>query len=237
MKTISRASCVHCCSVQQGMPDTKGDSLGVLVIQSVADPINSTIAEARRRFKAYQAGDRKAVHQSLRLAIFSIVVREGGESGYQAIRDEYMSTTSIDGKETCLIALGKVQSTSLVNDFLDFQFSENVAIQDLHTGSISLAANSKVRNDFWRYVKEHWTRVHNKLSANSVVTDRYLKTTLSKFASHDVERDIALFFKDKDTKGYDRGLVQVSDTVKANAYYKERDEQQVYEWLKTHGYA
>ncbi|KAL2041709.1 hypothetical protein N7G274_005493 [Stereocaulon virgatum] len=197
----------------------------------------STIAEAQRRFKAYQSGDRKAVHPSLRLAVFSVVVREGGESGYKAIRDEYMSTTSIDGKETCLIALGKVQSTSLTNEFLDFQFSDKVAIQDLHTGSISLAANSKVRNDFWKYVKEHWTRVYNKLSANSVVTDRYLKTTLSKFASHDVEQDIASFFKDKDTKGYDRGLVQVSDTVKANACYRERDEQQVYEWLKTHGYA
>ncbi|KAK3169927.1 hypothetical protein OEA41_009311 [Lepraria neglecta] len=196
-----------------------------------------TIAEAQRRFKAYQSGDRKAVHPSLRLAVFSIVVREGGESGYKAIRDEYMSTTSIDGKETCLIALGKVQSTSLVNDFLDFQFSDKVAIQDLHTGSISLAANSKVRNDLWKYVKENWSAVHKKLSANSVITDRYLKTTLSKFASHEVEQNIAAFFKDKDTKGYDRGLVQVSDTVSANANYKQRDEQQVQEWLKAHGYA
>ena len=165
------------------------------------------------------------------------MVREGGESGYKAIRDEYMSTTSIDGKETCLIALGKVQSTSLVNDFLDFQFSDKVAIQDLHTGSVSLAANSKVRNDLWKYIKENWSAVHKKLSTNSVVTDRYLKTTLSKFASHEVEQNIAAFFKDKDTKGYDRGLVQVSDTVSANANYKQRDEQQVQEWLKAHGYA
>lgn len=40
-----------------------------------------------------------------------------------------------------------------------------------------------------------------------------------------------------DTKGYDRGLVQVSDTVKANANYKERDQELVLEWLKVHGYA
>ena len=165
------------------------------------------------------------------------MVREGGESGYKAIRDEYMSTTSIDGKETCLFALGNVQSTSLVNDFLDFQFSDKVAIQDLHTGSASLAANSKVRNDLWKYVKEHWSAVHKKLSVNSVVTDRYLKMTLSKFASHEVEQDIAAFFKDKDTKGFDRGLSQVSDTVSANASYKQRDELQVQEWLKAHGYA
>ena len=70
-----------------------------------------------------------------------------------------------------------------------------------------------------------------------MVIDRYFKSCLSKFASHEVERDIAVFFKDKDTKAYDRGLVQVSDTVKANANYKERDEALVLEWLQAHDYA
>lgn len=172
----------------------------------------------------------------MRLAVFQIAIREDGEPAYKAVQDEYMNTTSIDGKETCLLAMGKVQTTSLANDFLNFQFSDKVAIQDMHTGSISLAANSKVRSVLWTYIKEHWDTVHKKLSGNSVVIDRYLKTTLSKFASHEVERDIASFFADKDTKGYDRGLVQVSDTVKANASYKDRDEATVLEWLKAKNY-
>lgn len=164
------------------------------------------------------------------------MVREGGKSAYEAILSEYTSTTSIDGKETCLLALGKVQTTDLVKSFLDFQFSEKVALQDIHTGSVSLAANSKVRNALWQYIKEDWDTVSKKLSASPVVMDRYLKMCLSKFASHEVEQDIAVFFKDKDTKGYDRGLVQVSDNVQANANYKERDEALVLEWLKAHDY-
>lgn len=169
--------------------------------------------------------------------MFSIVVREGGEPAYKAVQEEYLTTTSIDGKETCLMALGNVQTADLVNNFLDFQFSDQVAIQDVHTGSVSLAVNSKVRNELWKYIKDNWTKVQKKLSANVVTTDRYFKTTLSRFASHEIEKDIAAFFKDKDTKGYDRGLVQVSDTVRANASYKERDEQLVLEWLEAHGYA
>lgn len=172
----------------------------------------------------------------MRLAVLQIAIREDGEPAYRAVQEEYLSTTSIDGKETCLLALGKVQTTTLADEFLDFQFSDKVAIQDMHTGSVSLAANSKVRNAFWEYIKKHWETVHEKLSGNPVVLDRYIKTTLSKFASHEVERDIAAFFKDKDTKGYDRGLVQVSDTVKANASYNERDEAIVLEWLKAHDY-
>ena len=78
--------------------------------------------------------------------------------------------------------------------------------------------------------------VRQKLGGNVVVMDRYLKTTLSKFASMEKEASITAFFKDKDTKGFDRGLVQVSDAVTANARYKERDEQLVEEWLKVHEY-
>lgn len=165
------------------------------------------------------------------------MVREGGKPAYEAILNEYTNTTSIDGKDTCLLALGKVQTTDLVTSFLDFQFSDQVALQDVHTGSVSLAANSKVRNVLWQYIKENWDAVSKKLSASSVVMDRYLKTCLSKFASHEIEKDIAAFFKDKDTKGYDRGLVQVSDSVKANANAKERDEALVLQWLKSYDYA
>lgn len=164
------------------------------------------------------------------------MVREGGKAAYETVLREYTSTTSIDGKETCLLALGKVQTTDLVKDFLEFQFSDKVALQDVHTGSVSLAANSKVRDALWQYIKQNWHKVNQKLSTSPVVMDRYLKTCLSKFASHEVEKDIATFFTDKDTKGYDRGLVQVSDTVQANANYKERDEALVLEWLKAHEY-
>lgn len=129
-----------------------------------------------------------------------------------------------------------MQTTELVNDFLNFQFSDAVKVQDVHSGSIALAANSKARDALWQYIKDHWDVVHNKLSGNSVVLDRYLKNSLQKFASHEKEEDISTFFQNKDTKGFDRGLVQVSDTVRGNANYKKRDEERVLEWLRAHDY-
>lgn len=196
-----------------------------------------TIEEAKKRFQRYVSGDREAVHPSLRLPVFRINVAEGGKEAYKAVQNEYLTTASIDGQEICLQALGRVQTTELVNDFMDFQFSDRVKVQDIHSGSIALAANPEARDTLWQYIKDHWDTVRGKLSGNFVVLDRYLKNSLQKFASHDKERDIASFFKDKDTKGFDRGLVQVSDTVRGNANYKERDEQLVLEWLQAHGYA
>lgn len=69
-----------------------------------------------------------------------------------------------------------------------------------------------------------------------VVLDRYVKTSLGRFASWEKEGDIRTFFGARDTKGFDRGVVQVLDTVRGNAGYRERDERLVEEWLGAHGY-
>lgn len=196
-----------------------------------------TIQEAQRQFQAYISGDRKAIHPSLRLAVFQINVTEGGKAAYDAVKKEYLNDSSVDGKEICLQSLGRVQTPDLVKEFLEFQFSDQVAPQDVHSGSIALATNAKARDVLWSWIKENWETVHEKLSGNMVVLDRYLKNCLQKFASHEKDQDIKDFFSKKDNTGYDRGLVQVSDTIRGNANYKERDEQLLLDWLRAYGYA
>jgi hypothetical protein len=65
----------------------------------------------------------------------------------------------------------------------------------------------------------------------------WVKMGLAQYSDFGIEQDIQNFFKDKDTKAYERSLVIVSDTIKGNAKYKQRDEQLALEWLKAHGYA
>ncbi|KZF20641.1 putative aminopeptidase [Xylona heveae TC161] len=198
----------------------------------------SVISEARRRFQLYSSGkDQAAVHPNLRLAVFRTIVTEGGAAEYEAVKEQYLKTTAIDGKEIALQAMGRVDTAELANNYLDFLFSDKVAVQDLHSGAASLGANSKARIHLWQYIKTQWDAIHPKLAANSVVIDRFLKMGLSKFASHEVGQDIAKFFEGKDNRGYDRTLGVISDTVRANANYKERDEKLVLEWLQAHGYA
>ncbi|KAI9795929.1 MAG: hypothetical protein M1833_006577 [Piccolia ochrophora] len=195
------------------------------------------ISEAQRRFKLYVSGeDKQAIHPNLRSAIFRIVIAEGGEAEYEAVKQEYLNTTSVDGKEISLQALGRVPTKDLAQGFLQFLFSGRVAMQDMHSGAVTLAANSKVRLDFWHYLKDNWNAVTGKLAGNSVVLDRFLKLSLTKFSSHEVQQDIAHFFEGKDNRGYDRTLGVIADTVRGNANYKERDQDLILEWLTAHGY-
>jgi hypothetical protein len=112
------------------------------------------VSEAKRRFDLWASGkDTNAIHTNLRSVIFSVNVSEGGHKEYDAVKEEYIRTDSVDGKEICLSALGRTKDASLVKDYLNFVFSDKVAIQDIHSGAVSLAANSKVRNLLWEYIK------------------------------------------------------------------------------------
>ncbi|PWY79542.1 aminopeptidase B [Aspergillus heteromorphus CBS 117.55] len=195
------------------------------------------IKEARRRFQLWESGyDKSAVHTNLRSVIFGIAISEGSHQEYSAVKQEYLKTDSVDGKEICLGALGRTKDANLVNDYLDFVFSDKVAIQDIHNGAVSLASNAQTRHLLWDYMKKNWASVESRLSTNNVVFERFVRMGLSKFADHDIAADIASFFQNKDTSAYDRALVIVADSIRTNAHYKERDEGRVLEWLQAHRY-
>jgi aminopeptidase N len=192
-----------------------------------------TVNESQKRFKDFINGDQKAIHPSLRGAVYKISVKYGGEEAYRAVQKEYLQTTSIDGKEIALHSLGSVQTPELALDYLTFAFGGKVATQDLHSVGGSLAANSKTRDTLWQYIQQEWPLIRSKLSGNMVVLERFLRVSLPKFATFEMEQEISKFFGE-DTAGYDRGLAVVSDTIKGNAQYRERDQAIVKEWLREH---
>ena len=132
--------------------------------------------------------------------------------------------------------MGRIQSPELLSDFLEFMFTE-VATQDVHTGAMALAANPKTRSGLWKYIQDNFEQLKERLAANMVVFDRFLRLSLTKFNDSETEREIADFFQGKDNRGYDRTLSIASDTILGRVSYKERDGKVILEWLKTHGYA
>ena len=182
-------------------------------------------------------GKSDALHPSLRSAIFRIVISANGEEEFGALQEQFGKTTSVDGKEIILQSLGQVANSELANKYLDFLFSPEVAVQDIHSGASTLAANPKTRRALWDYIRTNWDLiVYPKLSSNMVVLDRFLRITLTTFANDAVAGEIKDFFKSKDNTGYDRSLGVIQDSIKSNAAYRERDSEALREWLSAHGY-
>jgi aminopeptidase N len=209
-----------------------------LISQAGGSGDQEVISEAQKRFKAFMSGsDSSAVDPSLRLSVFRIAVKHGGTEAYEDVKKFYSTTTTVDGKEIALNALGSVTTPELARELLDFSFSPAVAVQDKHSPAIALAANTSQRDAVWDYVKTHWeNKVFPELSGNMVVLERWLKNGLQKYSSFDTEKEIGAFFEGKDCRGFDRGLSVVRDQIVGRAKYKERDLERLREWLKVHGY-
>lgn len=194
-----------------------------------------TVDEALRRFKVYTSGeDRSAIHPNLRLAVFRTAIAQGGQEEFDAVMKEYHSTTAVDGKELCLLALGRARKPEIIQQVLGLIISDKIKTQDKHTPAIALSQNHRARHALWEFIKANWDTIYAQLSGNMVVLDRFLKNSLNKFSSKEVMNDIEEFFKDKDNHGYDKGLVVIRDSIMGNANWVERDAKIVEEWLKEH---
>jgi aminopeptidase N len=163
-------------------------------------------------------------------------MRHGDTAEYEALKKEWHTTPSVDGKEIALRAMGRIQNTDLLPDYLKFIFTD-VATQDVHTGAMALAANPKTRALWWKYIQDNFESIYASLSNNLIILDRFVKVSLQKFNDREAEKEIKAFFEGRDNRGYDRTLGVVSDTILGRAAYKERDASAILEWLKTHGYA
>ncbi|KPI37465.1 Alanine/arginine aminopeptidase [Cyphellophora attinorum] len=197
----------------------------------------ATIAEGKKRFEAWKGGDEKAIHQNLRNVVFNMAVANGGKYEWNTVKDEYLKTKSVDGKEICLVALGRSKDKQLVGELLEFAMTDKVPPQDAHSAIVAVAANNENRLVGWEFTRDQWDRVSKKLGVSNIVLDRWIKMGFTSFADEAVAEDIANFFKDKDTTAFARSLVIISDSIAANAAYKNRDEAVLLEWLKANGYA
>jgi len=214
-----------------------GQSRKLLLAAAAGAGHESIIAEGKKKFSAWKAGDEKAIHQNLRGVVFNLAIAHGGQEEFEAVKAEFLRTTSVDGKEIAIQALGRSKNYDNALSLLEFVTSDSVPPQDAHSGIIAVAANTETRKAAWEFTKTNWPRVYKRLGGTSVVIDRWIKNGLVNYSDTAIRDDIAEFFKDKDTGSFSRSLVIISDTITGNANYKQRDEAQLLEWLKSHGYA
>lgn len=106
----------------------------------------------------------------------------------------------------------------------------------MHVLGSGLGVNRIARPLQWDFVKKNYDAVVSKLG-NPIVVDRFINVSLSRFNDEALIPEIDDFFKDKDTKSFDRTLGTVKDKIRGRAAYKKRDAATLKEWLGANGYA
>ena len=122
------------------------------------------VAEAYKRFKTYMSPSPEsptlsAIHPSLRRTVMRLACTHNSDEAYPLIVRHYLTTKSIDGRETCLLAMGRVQTVPLARQFFAFLLSPAVATQDVHSGATALAGNKlEIKTALWECIKEFWDK-------------------------------------------------------------------------------
>lgn len=151
---------------------------------------------------------------------------------YDSLYNIINTSKAVETRELVLTALGSVTNEELIQKSLSLILSPDIPIMDVQFVAISLSKNGSAKWAFWKYLKENYDQIYQRLNVNRVVFDRFVKFTLGHFASIKAHDEIKDFFKDKDIYGFERSLEQVLDAIKTNAAWVERDAISVENWLK-----
>ncbi|KAI2631762.1 peptidase family M1 [Xylaria nigripes] len=214
-----------------------------LLLHALANGHTTVTEKALSIFDAW-VSQGTSFNPNLRTVVYRAAIKVKPAEAVKALKREWYSGSSIDGKEVCLACLGHLRDPELIKkEILPFLFeisppapaSESVPSGDMHSLGSSLAANSVARSIQWDYMRENWDQLTTKM-ANPVVLDRFVKISLNKFVDNKYVTEIEQFFEGKDTSSFGRTLEQVKDTVRGRAAYYSRGATDLGEWLQANGY-
>ncbi|KAL7782094.1 peptidase family M1 domain-containing protein [Trichoderma afarasin] len=217
-----------------------------LLLAAGASGHPSISTEANRRFATYRTDPLSdPIPANLRAIVFRIAVETNPADAVPFVIEEWENTTTIDGKEICLTALGHTKDLKLVeSDVLPMLFeapsnstrAKAVPSGDMQFLATSLADNPATRLLQWTWVKTHWSSIETKIGKNSSLLDRVVGAVLQTLIDASTLIEIESFFKDKDTTAFARALGVSKDRIRGRARYLQRDHERLKEWLAANRY-
>ncbi|KAF8422925.1 peptidase family M1-domain-containing protein [Tirmania nivea] len=194
------------------------------------------IAAAKEMFEKFAAGDKKAIHPNIRGSVYAIVLKHGGEKEYDVILDAYRTSTNSDEKNTALRSLGRSTTPKCIQRCLDLALSGEVKEQDIYLPIGALRTHKEGIEALWAWAQKNWDTIERKLPPGLSMLGSIVQIVTSSFTSLAAVEDIQKFFSARNTKGFDQGLAQSLDGIRAKATWLDKDREDVSQWLKSNSY-
>jgi aminopeptidase 2 len=108
--------------------------------------------------------------------------------------------------------------------------------QDIYLPFQGLRTHPEGIKALWKFAQDNWEAIVRKLPPGLSMLSSVVQIVTGSFCSKESVKEIESFFQDKSTKGFDQGLAQSLDSVRAKANWLERDGQDVRNWLAERGF-
>ena len=194
------------------------------------------IEAAQSMFKEFAAGNKKAIHPNIRNSVYAIALQNGGEREYDVILNEYHTAKDADERNTALRSLARAKGEKLLHRTLSLPLSDEVKGQDVYLPVTGLRSEPETITALFAWMKENWKRLNEKCPPSLTMLGSMVQICTASFTTKEQLEEVQAFFKDKSTKGFERGLDQSLDTIRSKISWLERDGQDVVAFLQKEGY-
>eukprot|EP00435_Cladocopium_sp_Y103_P056204 s102_g18.t2 len=199
---------------------SKCPSLPVGVDRPSKDP--DAIAEAKRRFEGFMAGDSSVLPDDIKEPVFKMVLKAGGKKDpeYSELRALHeKAETNIERKHV-YVTIGCASDMALKKDVLEWVVSGEIKIQDFFYPLGSVASSSKEADAgystrhapatfTWEFYKSNFDKIVSMLkSANPSLMDAMISLSARGFSTAEGAAEVEQFYKDHPLKQNQRTISQ-----------------------------
>jgi len=201
------------------------------------DPI--VVKAAMELFKKIEAGDFGAVHPNIRGSVYGMALQYGendGEKEWDVVYNVFKNGRNNDEKNVALRWLGRSKNPANIKKTLALAISSEVKDQDIYIPLSGVRSHREGTEALWAWFKENYDLLFQKLPPGLSMLGSVVSICTNSFTSREQAKEVEEFFKDKNTKGFDRALAQSLDSIAAKSSWIERDQKDVEGWLKSNAY-
>jgi aminopeptidase 2 len=153
---------------------------------------------------------------------------------YDIILNTYLNSKNSDERNTALRTLGRAKDPELIKKTLSLPFSGDVKEQDIYLPVSGLRTHPQGIEALYDWMTKNWDELARRLPAGLSMLGTMVSICTSSFTrSGDIER-IQKFFAERSTKGFDQGLAQSLDAIRAKDAWLHRDRKDVTDWVASY---
>lgn len=135
-----------------------------------------------------------------------------------------------DECNTALRSLGRCKDPELIKQTLSLPFGGEVKEQDVYLPLTALRTHTDGAEALFGWMTENWEELSRRFPAGLSMLGTIVSICTSTFTRQsDLER-VQKFFETRSTKGFDQGLAQSLDSIRAKAAWLDRDRDDIAAW-------
>ncbi|KAH8379355.1 hypothetical protein KR009_004350 [Drosophila setifemur] len=188
------------------------------------------IEVARNRFRSHVNGT-NPLPADLRTTCYKAVLQDGNEEIFNEMLNLYRATDLHEEQDRISRALGCSGDVKLLRRVIDFAMSGEVRAQDSVFVIVAVAINPKGRDMAWEFFKENNKMLLERYQGGFLLS-RLIKYLIENFASEERAKEVEEFFKVNQIPGTERTVSQAVETIRLNAAWLQRDQEQLTQYLK-----